>query len=209
MRRGLVAMVVAGVVGLTASAANATLIVQTGVVGSFVDDNVIDNPCTGNVVGPALTIQGCLNTNHSKLVDLTSDENIQFDAGGQAKIVPSDGLFSQLQVSFADGTLFQTLILNVEATANGNITFFDNLGDVSGVFSISQNGNNFFSLSGDNFGFIKFVTDVGVTEVDISNDVKQIRIGAAGVTVPEPATLGLLGVGLAFLGLLRRWRVRA
>jgi hypothetical protein len=34
--------------------------------------------------------------------------------------------------------------------------FFDNLGDVSGIFNISKNRNNFFSLSGDDFSFIKF-----------------------------------------------------
>ena len=111
MRNLLVAVAAASAVGMMANTASASLIVQTGVVGSFVDDNVINNPCNGNITGPALTIQGCLNTNHNKLVDLTSDENITFDAGGQAKIVPVDGLFSQLQISFDDGTLFQTLIL--------------------------------------------------------------------------------------------------
>jgi hypothetical protein len=88
-----VAVAAASAVGMMANTASASLIVQTGVVGSFVDDNVINNPCNGNITGPALTIQGCLNTNHNKLVDLTSDENITFDAGGQAKIVPVDGLF--------------------------------------------------------------------------------------------------------------------
>jgi hypothetical protein len=191
-------------VAFCSGSAHATLIVQTGVVGSFVDDNGIDNPWTGNVTGPALTIQGCLNTNHSKLVDFTTDESIKFAAGGQAKILPVDGLFSQLQISFDDGTPFQTLILNIEANANGKVTFFDNLGDVSGVFNISKNGNNLFSLSGDDFSFIKFKTTVGVVEVDISDDVKQVRIGASVTNVSEPTTLGLLGVGLAMLG-FRRW----
>ena len=65
-------------------AANATLTLVSGVDGGSGDvDNVIFNACNLNP-GPALTVQGCLNTNHTTLVNFTSTENLLISGGGQA-----------------------------------------------------------------------------------------------------------------------------
>src|SRR5258707_7418657 len=89
----------ASAVTLFINPANATLIVNTGNIPGLTD-NVISNACVGGSNGPSLAITGCLNTNHSQVVQFNANENIQYDAGGQAVITASDGLgFNYLNVS--------------------------------------------------------------------------------------------------------------
>src|SRR5690348_4901645 len=107
------------------AAANASLIVTAGNIPQ-IDDNVISGgSCVAHIDGPALLVQGCLNHSHSTLVNAQSDENIVYAAGGQAKIdaTDKDG-YSELTISVV-GNLISSLILNVEANANGKIEFTD------------------------------------------------------------------------------------
>src|SRR5262245_56687638 len=106
--------------------ASAGIIVTPGNIAGYTD-NVLENACGPHITGPALTIQGCLNTSHTTLVNFTSDENITYPGGGQAEIVAVDGAFSFLKIAFDDPDFtFAKLILNIDTVADptgGFVTF--------------------------------------------------------------------------------------
>ena len=169
------------------------------------DSNLVRNPCGLATPDTGLSVQGCLNDDHSVIVDLTSDEEITID-GGQATLQPTDGLFSTLTISAA---AFTTLILDIDADVDGFVTFTDGAG-TSTPFALDDDGSNFFTLTGIVGNSVTFVTSVvsGGAETDIVDEVKQIRLGQVAV-IPEPETYALMMAGLAALGFIgRRRKVR-
>ena len=193
--------------------ANATLQLQSGLVGGSGDvDNVIFNAC--NLPGgPATTVQGCLNTNHNTLVDFTGQENLVISGGGQAVINAQDGAFDFVQIQLADASLgFSKLQFNLDAIADGTADFqaVDQFGTVFDFNDIPLDGTgqNFFTLfSIDNQVAVSFSLTSTVQIQNIS-DLEQVRLGLAqrdrDVDVPEPTTLALLGSALLGFGILRR-----
>jgi hypothetical protein len=216
------------VVLLTGPMASAALVVTVGPGSNIGTDNVIGNNSCGPpppIQGPATTVQGCLNTSHTTLVNFTSDENLTY-TGGQAAIEAVDGVFSYLLITLAAPmTTFSKLMLNIESTVDGFVTFLGNPGGTgSSPYALSANGENKFTLTGENFTSISFfttlannvVTDI-VSSVDLVADGKQVRIGGIQNVpinpdpgVPVPGTLLLLVLGLLSLGRsLYRSRSRA
>ena len=76
---------------------------------------------------------------------------------------------------------------------------------------LSGNGQNFFTITGDDeFSWVSFNTTS-----DIVADVRQVRLGAADgpgtgpdPSIPEPATLVLFGLGMLGAGVAGR-RIRS
>ena len=200
--------------------ADAALIVTPGVSNTGTD-NVISNACVGTITGPAMTVQGCLNSDHNQFVNFTSDENLVI-TGGQAVLDAADGSFNNLSIAFADGSLYDKLVLNIDSFENGTVTFTGNPGGGSVSAPLDGTGQNFFTLTGQQFSSISFVTSTGIAHIELVADLKQVRIGCGETNtcppppcttaceprnVPEPASMTLTSPGLFGLAYqLRRRR---
>ena len=113
------------------------------------------NPCGLATPDTGLSVQGCLNDDHSAIVDLTSNEEITID-GGQATLQATDGPFSTLTIAAA---AFTTLILDIDADVDGFVTFTDGAG-TSAPFALDDDGENFFTLTGIVGNIVTFVTSL-------------------------------------------------
>ncbi len=188
---------VALLIGLASiGSARADIIIATG-NNPQTDENVLLN--TGMTGNP---IFGTTNQTGFS-VRFTSNENITAPAMGQARIEAVDGTLNQLLIDIP-GATFTSLILNIDAAAAGQVTFTvteDNGMTTQGTFALGASGENFFTITainGQRISSVLFTTNVAmvITSVD---DVAQIRIGGVQptqTTIPEPASMLLLGTGL-------------
>lgn len=127
---------------VAADGASAAIIVQTGVSNAGTD-NVLANACSG-AVAAGTTVQGCLNQDHSKLVNFTGVESLTY-TGVQA-LDAADGTFTYVLIALAGGGTFNKLLLNIDANDNGFVTFTGSPGGASAAFSLNKNGQTSSSL---------------------------------------------------------------
>ena len=196
-------LVMAAVAMLWAGEAQATAILTAGNVPQAGDENVLLN--TGAIGNPVIG-----ETNQTRLaVRFMGNETLTAPASGQARIEATDGFFTFLTVDIPTGS-FSSLILNLDATANGTVTFTTDMTGASPTQTFTQTvsatGSNFFTfttIDGQRYQSINLVATTPVT----FSDAAQFRIGGAqGIrVVPDGGmTLSLLGGALVGLGMLRR-----
>src|ERR1051326_952919 len=182
--------------------------ITTGNPGNAGTDNVLFN--NGSLVHSGTLVQGDFNgIGAGFIVDFTSTSgsgNLGV-SGGQAVLVGGTGNepFSNATVQLENGATFTKLILNIDVT-NGlppptSVQFTVNYTLAGGqvfnqVFTVDANGQNFFGIQAAEGAVINSVTVQGLNGTTFS-DINRWRVGGFNSSVPEPASMFLLGTGLA------------
>jgi hypothetical protein len=165
-----------------------------------VDENVQFNGL--GLLGLGSLVQGDTNMT-STIIDFNgAGEDLTTPSTGAARIEGVDGGLTDLTMAVHPGQAygsFTSIILNLNASKDGQVTFTanDGVSNFSSTFSLDKNGQNFFTITTANNETIK--TFSLSSTVDLA-DVRQVRVGLA--PVPEPASMAALGLGA--LGILKR-----